>query len=703
MNTANPAYAAGIPESANEDADSIFGKDISADVFKRYLVYLFLLGLIVRTCFLIEHARSASFGVLTLDQKYYDTAARMLLTGEDLHQLHGLRPLLYPIFLAVLYKLGGGFGIDLAIVVQHFLGVLTGVLVALLGARLFRHRLSGLAGGVLYLLAPVPLYFEGELLIEASYTFLICVGLWLILYTMSQPWVVGTAKRADLSSAVVAGWKSGWLWLVCGALTVLTAQARANILVFMAVYPLLAGWRWWHSRQRAALWPLMGLLGGVCMGIPWGFINKMQSDHFQVVPSAGGVNLYLGNKRTADGMTAEVSRRINYGERYEDSVEIWAREEYSSALRAQGRQPDDTNPMAISRYWTGRALAEIKAAPAAWLGLMAKKCWLMLWNAEAPNNKSFAFLQTEYVWLRVLPVRWVVLLMLAPAGIWAAGKWGNREALFILLVYAVLYSAGNVAFFVCDRYRYPVWPVMASIGGGGLLIFIEMLRRRKWDGALCLAAGMVVMASLSLPNWFGVKLPSFARDYLFRSIAWYEKGRFPEALGDIDRSLELDPNDVTALHHRGNVLLALNRLEEARQEFERTLKINSDDAAVWNNYGVALDGLGHTNEALAAYRRATECHPPSKSAFFGLAFDQIRANRLDEAAATLDQFEKQEPPPNAMALAIRSVLARRRGNVAEADALEQQARALDPEATSWAINHVNNNGHGTAPERTRGK
>src|SRR5580658_9899928 len=162
------------------------GKDISAEVFKHYLVYLFLLGMIVRTGFLMEHAHSPSFGVLTLDQKYYDTAARMLLAGEDLHELHGLRPMLYPMFLAVLYKVGGGYGVDLAVAVQHLLGVLTGVLVALLGARLFRHRLSGLAGGVLFLLAPVPLYFEGELLIESSYLFLICLGLLLILYTAAR-------------------------------------------------------------------------------------------------------------------------------------------------------------------------------------------------------------------------------------------------------------------------------------------------------------------------------------------------------------------------------------------------------------------------------------------------------------------------------------------------------------------------------------
>jgi Tfp pilus assembly protein PilF len=670
-------------DSANENAGSAFGKDIPAGAFKKYLVCLFLLGLIVRAGFMVEHARTPSFGALTLDQKYYDTAARMLLAGEDLHQLHGLRPLLYPMFLAVLDRVGGSHGIELAVAVQHLLGVLTGVLAALLGARLFRHRLSGLTGGVLFMLAPVPLCFEGELLIESSYIFLICLALLLLLH-----------------AAGAAGWKAGLLWLLCGALTVLTAQARPNILVFMAVYPLFAVWRWWRLRRRAALLPLLGLIGGVGMAIPWGFVNKMQSDHFQVMPGAGGVNLYLGNKRTADGMEPEQERRVTYGERYEDSGEVWAREEYAAAMRAQGRQPD-ANPMAVSKYWTGRAIAEIKAAPVAWLRLVAKKCWLMLWNAEVPNNKAFAFLQTEYAWLRLLPVRWVVLLMLAPAGIWAAGKWGNRDALFMLLVYASLYSAANVAFFICDRYRYPVWPVMAAIGGGGLTAFVETIRRRRWRGALCLTASMALMASISLPNWFGAKLPSFARDFLFRSVACYEKGQFPEALSDIDRSVALDPGDVTALHHRGNVLLALNRFEEARQEYERTLKITSEDAGVWNNYGVALDGLGRTNEALQAFRRAMECKPPSKSAFLGLAFLQIRSGRLDDAAGTLDQFEKQEQGPNAMVLAIRSVLARLRGNVAQAGALERQARALDPDAAAWAIQRAFPRQNAPTPHNTR--
>jgi len=131
-------------------------------------------------------------------------------------------------------------------------------------------------------------------------------------------------------------------------------------------------------------------------------------------------------------------------------------------------------------------------------------------------------------------------------------------------------------------------------------------------------------------------------------------------------------------------------LEDAAQDYERTLKIVPDDAGVWNNYGVALEGLGRTNEALQAFRRAMECHPPSESAFLGMAFLQIRSGRLEVAAGTLDQLEKLEKRPNAVALAILSVLARERGDNAQAALLEQQARALDASAADWAIDRATN-------------
>jgi tetratricopeptide (TPR) repeat protein len=684
------------PDLEETTGRSIFGQDISIAGFNRALVLLSLLGVIVRIGFYVEHASTPSFGVPTLDQKYYDTVAKMLLAGEDLHELHAFRPLLYPMFLACCYQVGGHWGVDLALLVQHLLGVATGILVALLGARLFRHRLAGVVGGALFLLAPLPLCFEGELLIEPTYTFLICLGLLLHLHTVTR-----------------RGWRGALLWLLCGGMTVLASQGRANILVFLAVYPLFAAWRWWHTRESAALVPLLGLVGALAMMIPWGIINLRQADRFHLVTNAGGVNFYFGNRRGANGMfghdvatalselsrTNKITATATANERYEDLVEVWAREEYSAAMRAQNRVPE-SDPKAISRYWTQRTAAEIKADPAAWLQLVAKKCWLTLWNQEVPNNKDFAFLQQEYFWLRVLPVRWVVLLMLAPAGLWAAARFKNRDNLFLLLVYAGLYSAGNVAFFICDRYRYPVWPVLAVLAGGGLLTGLEMIRQRRWHGLLCVLAGAALMAGISLPNWFGVKLPNFSQDLYFRSSAWYEKGRFTEALKDINASVELDPYNVGAQQHRGNVLFALNRLEEAAQAYEQTLKLIPGDSGVWNNLGATLEALGDLETALRAYRRATECQPPIPLAFLGIAFIQVRTGQLENASATLDQLEKLQRTPRTATLAARSIIARRRGDARHADALEQQASQLDPAAAAWAIERATKSPtDNTAPKR----
>ncbi len=684
MNSKPADKSAAPSDPPDPPACAIFGRDLSAAGFQKALVLLVLLGLGLRLAFFVEHAHSPSFGVPTLDQKYYDTVAKMLLAGEDLHELHGFRPLLYPMFLAAMYQLGGAWGVDLALFVQHLMGIATGVIVALMGARLFRHRLSGVIGGALFMLAPLPLFFEGELLIEPGYVFLIFLGLWL-----------------HLRTAETTGWKSAALWLLCGGLTVLASQARANILVFLAVYPLFAAWRWWPARKLSAGLPLLGLAGALGMMIPWGIINLKQADEFHLVTNAGGVNFYLGNRHTADGMfgqdvvtalsdlslsnqSAAVSASTG---RYEDLVEVWARAVYSADLRAQGRAPE-TDPKAISQYWTHRTLAEIQADPATWLRLLAKKSWLMVWHREVPNNKDFAFVLGEYFWLRVLPVRWIVLLLLAPAGIWAATRFRPRDGLFIVLAYAGLYSAGNVAFFICDRYRYPVWPALAILAGGGLLAGIEMLRRRRWRGVAGLAAGMALMAALSLPNWFGVQLPNFAQDYFFRSSASYARGHFAEALRDVDRSLTLDALNASAVEHRGNILFALNRLPEARDAFVRTLNLIPGNSGVWNNLGVTEERLGATNDALAAFQRATECRPPNPLAFLGMAFIQIRAGQLDAATATLDRLAALQPNPSPAALAVRAIVERRRGHSPQADQLEQRVRARDAGVMDWAIDRV---------------
>lgn len=159
-------------------------------------------------------------------------------------------------------------------------------------------------------------------------------------------------------------------------------------------------------------------------------------------------------------------------------------------------------------------------------------------------------------------------------------------------------------------------------------------------------------------------------------------------MSNVEESLKLDPNEVTAIHHRAVVLLALNRLPEARQAFEAALKRSPAEAVIWNDYGAALEAMGQTNDALGAYRRAMKIEPPSKNAFLATALLEIHLGHFNEATGALDLLAKDDPKPNALALALRSVIARRGGNVQQAEQLEEQASHLDAAATAWALAHA---------------
>ena len=135
------------------------------------------------------------------------------------------------------------------------------------------------------------------------------------------------------------------------------------------------------------------------------------------------------------------------------------------------------------------------------------------------------------------------------------------------------------------------------------------------------------MAALSLHNWFGAVLPNYARDYQFRSFAWFQTGHFPQALKDINRSIELDPTDPASLQQRGNVLLALNGWMKLRDAYVETLKVSPEESGAWNNLGLTLVGLGRLEESLPAFHSGMKCHAPSKNAFLGMAFVQIRLGR----------------------------------------------------------------------------
>jgi len=133
---------------------------------------------------------------------------------------------------------------------------------------------------------------------------------------------------------------------------------------------------------------------------------------------------------------AGAGARITYGEQYQDSVEVWAREEYERGCGR--RRASGTDPMAISRYWTARH-RKIKADPAAWLKLIAKKCWLTLGTLKF-QTRVFPSCKGILVAAAFAGALGGYLADLRTGRIWLAARHGNRDALLVLMIYAALYS-----------------------------------------------------------------------------------------------------------------------------------------------------------------------------------------------------------------------------------------------------------------------
>ena len=110
-----------------------------------------------------------------------------------------------------------------------------------------------------------------------------------------------------------------------------------------------------------------------------------------------------------------------------------------------------------------------------------------------------------------------------------------------------------------------------------------------------------------------------------------------EALLNVNKALDLDPNNYKALQWKATILGMLpqedkSHFAEALACYERLLALKKDQASLWFNKAGILEQLGRDREALEAFEKAYSLEPDGYSA--GLA--QVARGRLLEKAGRYD-------------------------------------------------------------------
>ena len=70
---------------------------------------------------------------------------------------------------------------------------------------------------------------------------------------------------------------------------------------------------------------------------------------------------------------------------------------------------------------------------------------------------------------------------------------------------------------------------------------------------------------------------------------------------NLNKALELNPNDTETWNNKGMALDEIGKYEEAIKCYDKAIELDPNDIAAWNNKGMALENLGKYEEAVKCY------------------------------------------------------------------------------------------------------
>lgn len=541
-------------------------------------ILLILAGaLLVRGAYLYEARAVPSSRHLMGDGAGYYRWAEDIADGNWIGEESFYQAPLYPYVLGVCFRAVGA-NVWTVRVVQAVWGALAVACLWFAGSRLFGRSVGWLAAVMLAMYAPA-VFFDGIVQKASLACFLTCALL------AAMAWYEGGARvyRA----------------LVVGVIAALLAVTRENAFVWLAI---VAVWLWMLRREvrQGVDWVALGTyaIGVSLVLFPVGLRNKVVGGEWSVSTFQAGANFYIGNHLGADGRYQPLVRGHETPTFERRDATLLAERDLGRQLTAKG----------VSDYWLSRAMGDIRAEPARWVGLMGRKM-LMVWNRYEVSDAESQYVHESFsVLLRALGSVWHfgVLCPLAAVGVMSTGFRWRR-----LWVYHALIASMALAvalFFVLARYRLPLVPLLIVFAATGCVEIQRGIRLRRFR-SLALW-GVVALVVATIVNW-----PMHDEQRL-NAMAWMNVGTALAKEGDLSgatgyflRALEGHPESAEANNNLAQALALQGDFGRAVPHYQAALAAAPGLLGVDYNLAVALEQVGRVDSAIRHYRRATELDP----------------------------------------------------------------------------------------------
>lgn len=157
----------------------------------------------------------------------------------------------------------------------------------------------------------------------------------------------------------------------------------------------------------------------------------------------------------------------------------------------------------------------------------------------------------------------------------------------------------------------------------------ELVKERKWDEAL--KAFDRAFTALS-------EHPDLIHD---RAVCLFQVGRKNEALSELNRAVELQPDYSYRYASRAYIRNAMKDIMGAIDDYKKAIELDPEDAISLNNLGMLEEQLGYRKEADERYRAADELSRILKER----GIDISKANDEREEPAVTAEVPNHQPNP----------------------------------------------------------
>ncbi len=502
-------------------------------------------AVVLRVAFWWFQARGGA--VQSGDPEEYYRAALHLLQGEYYDTGKWIRPPLYPLFLTLLFLLGG---VDTArAMLLQAIATGAGVLVFYAYSRQrFQRRDVAYASAIIGALF-VPLASFGSAMFAEGLFVLLMVA------------VLALLDRA------IAARRSTWRWAaVTGVVLALATLTRAVGLFFV---PLAALVIWLFSTRSTQATPVNGsqrsarqlwrnvpsaaavVLGFVLTIAPWTLRNYLVHDRLILIDTNGAISMWYGTVRNeADQQVGEA--RIFAVSNQAD------RQALALRMTAERVLADPVSFLARARFKIASLfiLQTRNYTTGSIIGL-------------DPRGQQVVFVEAEHpLWIALIAdVQYITLMLLAIFGLCYAPKFRRTLPVLLFVAVSVFLSAVTIGH---PRLRLPITSVLLPYAAFALCAARSILRpRREWRFAVgvlgCLAFFTLIFSTRYLP-WARAEMVARSAE---EAVA---RGNLAGAQDQYEQALAINPNNALRVLNladlavlQGDDDVALARYQEALQ------------------------------------------------------------------------------------------------------------------------------------------